>query len=99
MSPARFFIGLGWNWNHRTEARLSAEPGHQRAQEHLDVDDIRLRPPRPAIRGKLEGCITWTSTPRRTRQPKSVATRLMGQNHPRNRLTCRGAAGLQSFDQ
>src|SRR3984893_6516260 len=52
MSPARFFIGLGWNWNHRTDARLSAEPGHQRAQQHLDVDDIRLRPPRPTIHGK-----------------------------------------------
>jgi hypothetical protein len=27
---------------------------------------IRLRPPRPATHGKF-GCITWTSTPRRTR--------------------------------
>jgi hypothetical protein len=66
MSPARFFIGFIRNCNHRTDTRLAPEPRHQRAQQHFDVNDIRLRSPCTATTGRLEGCIT-TSTPRRTR--------------------------------
>jgi hypothetical protein len=88
--PPSLFVRLVWNRNHRTDPRLAPQQSHQRAQQHIDINNVRLRPPRPTIDGKARGLhhVNFNVAPyQKTRQPKSIPACLMGQNHPRNRMT------------
>jgi len=99
---SRFLIALARDRNHRTHPRLAPQPSHQGAQQHLDVDDVGLCPPRPPIHWEARGLhdVNLDVVSRKeTRQPKSVAPRLMGQDHPSDLPTCRGAPGLQTRDK
>jgi hypothetical protein len=49
MRAPRLLVGFAGDRNHRTHARLAAQPRQQRPQKHLHVDHIRFRPPRSAI--------------------------------------------------
>ena len=98
----RFLIAFARDRNHRTDPRLAPQPSHQSAQQHLDVDDVGLCPPRPPIHWEARGLddVNLDVVSRKeTRQPKSVAPSLMGQDHPSDLPTCRCAPGLQTLDK
>jgi hypothetical protein len=102
MSPPRLFVRFVRNRDHRTDARLTPQPGHQAAQQNLDVDDIRLRPLRPGIDRKdrrLHHMDINVAPDQKARQPKTVAAGLVCQDHPRDRMADGRAASLEPFDQ
>ena len=67
----RLLLGLARDRNHRTDAGFASQPGHQGAQQHLDIDLVGLGSSRPPSTGRLEGCMTCTSIPCRARKRAS----------------------------
>jgi hypothetical protein len=86
---AAVLLGLARDRHHRAHPRLAAQPGQGRAQQHLHIQRVRLRPPRPAIDGHARGLDHVDLDPTREqppRQPEPITPGLVGHDHPADPL-------------
>src|SRR5271157_3827913 len=102
MRPPRFLVGFTRDRHHRTDPWLAAQPSHQSAQQHLDVNNIGLCPPCPPVHRearRLNHLNFDAASAQKTRQPKPVTPRFMREYHPSNLRTRRCAPGLYPLDE
>src|SRR5215208_6050600 len=77
--------------HHRADAPLAARPGHERAQEHLAIDHIRLRPAVPPIdrdRGRVDDMALDPVGLEQTVNPKTVGYRWRSRLNLGRRVFC-----------
>jgi hypothetical protein len=70
--------------HHRADPSLTPRPGHERAQEHLAIDRIRLGPAMPPVdrdRGRVDHMALDSVGLEQAMDPKPVETRLLDDDH------------------
>src|SRR5215208_7967738 len=81
---ATVLLVRAWRSHHRANPPLAACPGHERAQEHLAIDHIRLGPTMSPIncdRGRVDNMALDLVGLEQAMEPEAVEARLLDDNH------------------